>query len=111
MGASAHSPAMLAGSRQWAQTARLLSTRGVLVTHFLSAPLRGIMCLDVTLLSLHNADYVLWGPVTSSPMALIDSKARRTPQIRLSQKWERNPESAGQVECKRVFVFHEGDQI
>lgn len=63
------------------------------------------MCLDVTLLSLHNADYVLEGPVASSSTALTDSKARRTAQIRLSQKRERNPESAGQVECKRVFVL------
>lgn len=62
------------------------------------------MCLAVTLLSLHNADYVLAGPVASSPMALIDSKARRIAPIRLSQTQERNQESAGQVECKRVFV-------
>lgn len=69
------------------------------------------MCLDVTPLSLHNADYVLGGTVASSPMALIDSKARRRAPIRLSQMQERNPESAGQVECKRVFVFSEGDQM
>lgn len=39
--------------------------------------LRGIMCLYVTSLSLHNVDCVLRGPSTGFPTALTDSTALR----------------------------------
>lgn len=70
-------------------------TRGGFVPVSLSLPLWGIMCLYVTLLSLRNADYVLRGPMTPSPMALIDSKAQRMAAIRLTQKEEHNPSLQG----------------